>query len=101
MPWTPWLGAVPPAHSLATPFRVWAPRAPSLRLHVLGGGRAREAMAEMAEEGDGYRALTLPGVGPGARYFYPFPDGSERPAPASLLQPLGVHGPSEVVDLPA
>ena len=34
----------------------------------------------------------------GVRYFFRFPDGRERPDPASRLQPLGVHGPSEIVE---
>src|SRR5437588_8336305 len=101
MPWSPWLGAVPDLPSRTTIFRVWAPRARALSLHILGGGGAREAQAEMRAEGDGYRVATVERVGPGARYFYRFPDGAERPDPASLHQPEGVHGPSEVIDLPS
>src|SRR5690606_28712509 len=35
----------------------------------------------------------------GDRYFYVFEDGRKRPDPRSHRQPLGVHGPSEIVDL--
>jgi maltooligosyltrehalose trehalohydrolase len=92
MPWQPWLGAVPGPHG--TSFRVWAPRANTLEVKIAGGPTAR-----LRADADGYHTATLEGVRPGARYVYRFPDGRERPDPASLLQPEGVHGPSEVVDL--
>jgi len=94
MPWKPWLGAVPAAGG--TSFRVWAPRVTSLEVKVEGRPAAR-----MSADKDGYYTAMLEGVGPGARYLYRFPDGRERPDPASLLQPDGVHGPSQVVDLSA
>ncbi|HWE26093.1 MAG TPA: malto-oligosyltrehalose trehalohydrolase [Myxococcales bacterium] len=92
MPWQPWLGAVPDENG--TSFRVWAPRASSLEVRIAGGPTAR-----MRADGDGYYTAFLEGVRPGARYRYRFPDGRERPDPASLLQPEGVHGPSEILDL--
>src|SRR5207237_6860689 len=94
MPWQPWLGAVPGPHG--TSFRVWAPRARSMEVKIAGGPTAR-----LTADGGGYHTATVEGVRPGARYVYRFPDGRERPDPASLLQPDGVHGPSEVVDLAA
>jgi maltooligosyltrehalose trehalohydrolase len=100
MPWAPWLGAVPEPRSRTTSFRVWAPRTRALSVHIVGGG-ARETLADLRPDGHGYYAATLEGVGAGARYLYRFPDGTERPDPASLLQPEGVHGPSEVVHLPS
>src|SRR3989442_14639660 len=92
MPWKPWLGAVPSKG--ATTSRVGAPRASSLKVKIRGGPSAR-----MSADGDGYYTATLENVGPGARYLYRFPDGRERPDPASLLQPDGVHAPSQVIDL--
>ena len=92
MTWKPWLGAVPDARG--THFRVWAPRADSLSVRVLDG-----PTVSLQREADGYFAGRAAGVQAGARYVYRFPDGRERPDPASLLQPEGVHGPSEVVDL--
>src|SRR2546423_192809 len=92
MPWQPWLGAVPGPHG--TSFRVWAPRAPSMEVKISGG-----PASFMTADGEGYHTATVEGVRPGARYVYRFPDGRERPDPASPLQPDGVHGPSEVVDL--
>src|SRR3954463_4739489 len=94
VPWQPWLGAVP--SKTATTFRVWAPKASALSVRVVDG-----PTAALTADGEGYYSVTLEGVRPGARYLYRFPDGRERPDPASLLQPEGVHGPSEVGDLPA
>src|SRR5207302_1440574 len=92
MTWRPWLGAVPGAEG--THFRVWAPKADSLSVNVLGGPRA-----PLRRDSEGYFTGRVDGVRAGARYFYRFSDGRERPDPASLLQPEGVHGPSEVVHL--
>ena len=94
MTWKPWLGAVPDA--AGTHFRVWAPKADALSVELVGG-----ATVPLHREGEGYFAGRVEGVRAGARYLYRFPDGRERPDPASLLQPEGVHGPSEVVDLAA
>ncbi len=47
----------------------------------------------------GYCVAEIENVSDGARYFYRFEDGRERPDPASRFQPEGVHGPSQVVDL--
>src|SRR5438132_2006914 len=88
-----WLGATP--DDQGTHFRVWAPRTDSLWVKADGG------LFGLTPESDGYFAGRIQGLRAGARYFYRFPDGRERPDPASLLQPLGVHGPSEVVDLAA
>jgi maltooligosyltrehalose trehalohydrolase len=93
MTWKPWLGAVP--DSSGTHFRVWAPKTDRLDVNV-------ESLAvPMRRDADGYFTARVEGVRPGARYSYRFPDGRQRPDPASLLQPEGVHGPSEVVDLAA
>jgi len=94
MEWKQWLGAVPEASG--TRFRVWAPKAQALSVQLVDG-----PLLALRPEADGYFAGFADGVRAGARYFYRFADGRERPDPASLLQPLGVHGPSEVVDLAA
>jgi maltooligosyltrehalose trehalohydrolase len=93
MTWKPWLGAVP--DSSGTHFRVWAPKTDELAVRL--DGRA----VPMERDADGYFTAHVEGVRPGARYSYQFPDGRQRPDPASVLQPEGVHGPSEVVDLAA
>ncbi|TMA14482.1 MAG: hypothetical protein E6J84_11220, partial [Deltaproteobacteria bacterium] len=92
MTWKPWLGAVPDA--AGTHFRVWAPKVDALAANVLGG-----PTVPLRRDAEGYFTGRADGVRSGARYFYRFPDGRERPDPASLLQPQGVHGPSEIVDL--
>src|ERR1700738_5188131 len=94
MAWKPTLGAVPGPG--ATRLRVWAPKTEALAVRTEGGGTP-----PLRPEGGGYFAAEVPGVRAGARYLFRFPDGRKRPDPASLLQPLGVHGPSEVVDLSA
>jgi maltooligosyltrehalose trehalohydrolase len=91
--WKPYLGAVPDARG--TLFRVWAPKTEKLVVKL------GERIAEMHREADGYFTAYVDGVRAGARYSYKFPDGRERPDPASLLQPESVHGQSEVVDLAA
>jgi maltooligosyltrehalose trehalohydrolase len=73
-------------------FEVWAPRADRLAVRV--GGRDHET----SPEGDGWRAVEVPGAGHDARYALVFPDGSVRPDPASRRQPDGVHGSSAVFD---
>jgi maltooligosyltrehalose trehalohydrolase len=51
----------------------------------------------MESEERGYFRLVLPAVPDGQRYAYCLDGGPERPDPASLWQPGGVHAPSAVV----
>ena len=92
--WAPALGAWPTPDGIA--FRVWAPRARQLDVVLeRENGEHRHAL-EPARDG------TFSGVvreaTPGDRYWYCLDDGPRWPDPASRRQPLGVHGPSEVVD---
>jgi maltooligosyltrehalose trehalohydrolase len=76
-------------------FRVWAPSARNVTLHLEG----REHGALMLEpEGDGYFAATVPGIGAGALYRYCLDEHGPYPDPCSRFQPSGPHGPSMVVD---
>ena len=75
-----------------TTFRVWAPKHPSLQLHLEG----REFPMEPDSEG-GF-SLFRPGVAAGATYGYRFEDGRLRPDPASRRQPQRVHALSAVFD---
>jgi maltooligosyltrehalose trehalohydrolase len=75
-------------------FSVWAPPAKKVEVRLLG---PRERLVALQEKGDYHRAV-LEGVEPGTLYFYRLGDRIERPDPASRFQPLGVHGPSQVVD---
>ena len=75
-------------------FRVWAPETESLALRLAGDRRR----IHMSRRERGYHEATVEGIAPGDRYLVcPRPD-TERPDPASRLQPDGVHGPSAVVD---
>jgi maltooligosyltrehalose trehalohydrolase len=76
-------------------FRVWAPAARKVDVHVVA---PEERVEALARDDRGYHEGDLAGVGPGTRYFYRLDGGPQRPDPASRYQPQGVHGPSQVVD---
>jgi maltooligosyltrehalose trehalohydrolase len=93
-PWRLRFGARPQGDG-STSFRVWAPRAETLSVRLVGDEPQTFALERRAE--DVFEA-NVPGVGPGADYFYLVNGERERPDPVSRHQPLGVHGPSRVVD---
>ncbi len=76
-------------------WRVWAPRAQRVELVLIDGGR--RLTYPMEPEPRGYFRLNRADVPQGQRYAYRLDGGPERPDPASLWQPEGVHGPSAVV----
>ncbi len=77
-------------------FRVWAPFAKRVSVVPAGAGRGRPI--PLRRSGSGYFDGAAEGLRAGDRYYYEL-DGKERyPDPASRFQPLGVHGPSEIVD---
>lgn len=80
----------------STTFRVWAPKADAVEVHVL---EPRERRLRLEREPGGYHAATAGDCGAGTRYLLALGNGEERPDPASRWQPLGVHGPSAVADL--
>jgi maltooligosyltrehalose trehalohydrolase len=86
------IGAIP-ADGDSCEFRVWAPHAASVDLHVLA---PRERLVPMKREDSGYFSV-VENVLSGARYCYRLNGGVERADPASRFQPEGVDGPSEVV----
>jgi maltooligosyltrehalose trehalohydrolase len=94
-PWRLDLGAIL-LDSGETRFRVWAPRAESVSVQLLGGETSRTL--PLRADVDGYFAGTVGGARAGDCYFYRLADGTERPDPASRFQPQGVHGPSQIVD---
>jgi len=75
-------------------FRVWAPHADRVDVHVVSPAQRIE---RLERDQNGYHHGVLESVRSGARYFFRL-DGTDRPDPASRFQPEGVHGPSEVVD---
>jgi maltooligosyltrehalose trehalohydrolase len=108
------VGSVPPAmaHLVAGPgfwrrqgavalpdgsvcWRVWAPRAKVVELVLLDGDARRPVLMEKGERGFFHHVEQ--NVPAGQRYFYRLDGGPERPDPASLWQPEGVHRPSAVV----
>lgn len=75
-----------------TRFRLWAPDAADLALHVAGRGDVA-----MERHPDGWAEAFVAGVGAGARYGYKV-GGPTVPDPASRFQPDDVHRLSEVID---
>jgi maltooligosyltrehalose trehalohydrolase len=106
-------------------FVVWAPHCADVNLHTFGGppgpiegpegrrssarfdGHAQSGRSiEMERDSLGYFRATLSDPPTNCLYLYGLsPEGgkpskrTERPDPASLFQPTGVHGPSQLVDL--
>jgi maltooligosyltrehalose trehalohydrolase len=76
-------------------WRVWAPRARRVDLVLFDNGR-RVALP-MAPEDYGYFRRDEAAVAEGRRYAYSLDGGPDRPDPASLWQPDGVHRPSAVL----
>jgi maltooligosyltrehalose trehalohydrolase len=75
-------------------FRVWAPRAHRVEVHLLG---PNERLVPLSPRERGYQEGVLEGVPPGSLYRYRLDGDKERPDPTSRFQPDGVHGPSQVV----
>jgi maltooligosyltrehalose trehalohydrolase len=73
-------------------FRVWAPDHDRVELHIVAPRERRVALSKGA---GGYHEAVVD-AGAGTRYFFVV-NGSDRPDPASRLQPEGVHAASEVV----
>ena len=87
-------GARPIGSSLVQ-FRVWAPRAKTVSVHVCNPSRNPIPM-ESREYG--YFEVTIEDVRAGHRYQYILDDQKIRPDPASRFQPDGVHQASAVID---
>lgn len=87
------LGARPLDES-TTEFRVWAPHHRRVAL-ALGHSSTTIALEPL---GDGYFGVVTREAPVGTRYRYLIDD-DPYGDPASLFQPEGVHGPSQVVDL--
>jgi maltooligosyltrehalose trehalohydrolase len=83
----------------AVTFSVWAPRATTLTVRVLGpDGRARvELPMTGAADGVFTARAEADAAPPGSDYVYLVPGIGPRPDPVSRHQPAGVHGPSRVV----
>jgi len=75
-------------------FHLWAPAANFVRL-CLG---TSEYKLEMPAIADGWFELVTSDAGPGTHYSFEIDGRNQVPDPASRYQPVGVHGPSEVID---
>ena len=79
-------------------FRLWAPAARQVELLLCDPrGAAMHAAPMQALEG-GWFALLTGAAGAGSLYRFRIDGTREVPDPASRCNPLGVHGPSEVID---
>lgn len=76
-------------------FRIWAPK--RRRVEVVFEGDDPERAESLVAEGDGYFSGSAPAK-PGDRYWLRLDGRVVVPDPASHYQPLGPHGPSEIVD---
>ena len=94
LPWRLELGASL-IDASSVEFRVWAPQAHSLAVHILGSDGEP---IPLSRETFGFWKGTLQGIPPGTHYRYVLDRSIERPDPASRSQPEGVHGPSEIID---
>ncbi len=75
-------------------FRVWAPG----RRQVEVVFEEKIASVALTAESDGYFSGTVPNARPGSLYRYRLDGGAAFPDPASRFQPVGPHGPSQVID---
>ena len=75
-------------------FLVYAPLADTVEVRILS---PRKQVRPLSRDERGYHQGVLEEVAPGSLYVYRLDGKMERPDPASRFQPLGVHGPSQVV----
>lgn len=79
-----------------TRFRLWAPSASKVALHLEGPGTP--SILAMRQQDGGWFQLETVLAPMGKRYRYQIDDGLLVPDPASRYNPDDVHGASEVVD---
>jgi maltooligosyltrehalose trehalohydrolase len=94
MEWQPTLGAVLGDENCCE-FRVFAPRAKAVDVHLYGD---EDRFVSMASIENGYFRAVVEGVIPGQLYTYRLDGKEDVPDPVSRYQPQGVKGPSAVLD---
>jgi len=77
-----------------TEFRVWAPSVRKIKVRLLNGG---DFAMQPDSRTEGEFAAVLPAQA-GDRYFYIVDENKPVPDPVSRCLPLGVHGPTEIID---
>jgi maltooligosyltrehalose trehalohydrolase len=95
VPFSPALGATVVNEGVR--FRVWAPEAGVVAAILEPPGRPAIAYA-MSPLLDGFFETVVPEADDGDLYRFRLDGRGPFPDPASRFQPLGVHGPSQVVD---
>ena len=78
--------------------RVWAPRCTAVSFVELTPSCEVVAATELESEGNGYFSGAVPTAAAGTLYKYRLDGRGDFPDPVSRFQPLGPHGPSQVVD---
>lgn len=82
----------------STQFRVWAPASKNVTL--VYKDKAQETLSQtLQKESDGFFSIEMPDLKPGTHYLYKldsFPHA--LPDPASRFQPMGIEGPSSIID---
>jgi maltooligosyltrehalose trehalohydrolase len=76
-------------------FRLWARAGAKIELVLENGASPR--VIPMSYQPNGMYETHVKDADPGARYWFKIDGTGPYPDPASRYQPLGVHGPSEVV----
>ena len=76
-------------------FIVWAPDLKEVTLRIVS---PTERPIYLTGDEWGYFQAEVENVFPGTQYFYRIGPDLQYPDPASQYQPLGVHGPSQLVD---
>jgi len=76
-------------------FTVWAPFHKDVKLKIVNPEHFEVSMKKMD---NGYFRTVLENLYSGTRYYFTLDQKIDRPDPASHFQPLGVHGPSGIVD---
>ncbi|WP_162054876.1 malto-oligosyltrehalose trehalohydrolase [Pontibacter pamirensis] len=78
-----------------TTFTVWAPEVEQVEVSLHAPDKKK---LKLQREAFGYWTALAENAGPGTRYMFNLDGEKERPDPASLFQPDGVHKASAVVD---
>ena len=76
-------------------FHVWAPHCKRVDVHLMGHD---DRSVPLEKDALGYHSALVVDVEPGTTYRFRLDHRRERPDPASRWQPVGVHGPSKLVD---
>jgi maltooligosyltrehalose trehalohydrolase len=77
-------------------FSVWGPRVERVSLLLTRDGSASDH--PMTRGADGVHDVRIADVPPGSDYLFRLDAERDRPDPVSRCQPMGVHGPSRVID---